>query len=115
MKIAVVGSRNFKDFSLLKSTLNQFENISCIVSGGAIGADRLAEKYASLYNISTEIFLPNYAKFGRKAPIIRNAQIVRACDIVVAFWDGHSRGTLNAIHSAKLHNKKLNIIFYERC
>lgn len=113
MKIAVIGSRSFNNFSNLKyylDNINSIYNITCIVSGGAIGADRLAEKYASLLNIPIVIFKPNYYKFGRIAPIIRNADIVKHSDYVLAFWDGKSKGTLNAISTAKKLRKKIKIV-----
>lgn len=55
MKLAVVGSRNFKDYELLKKELDNF-HIDLIISGGASGADKLAEVYAYFKKINTKIF-----------------------------------------------------------
>ena len=41
----------------------------------------------------TTEFLPDYARYGRAAPLRRNVQIVAYADLVLAFWDGKSRGT----------------------
>ncbi|KMQ50663.1 Uncharacterized protein CHISP_2346 [Chitinispirillum alkaliphilum] len=90
-RIAVIGSRGF-DYSLLKETLDK-EEIVKIVSGGAKGADSLAAQYARENNIELQEFLPDYKKHGRGAPLVRNKLIVDASNMVIAFWDGKSRGT----------------------
>lgn len=107
MKVAVVGSRGFEDKALLFQTLdnlrdhyNAFDQFDLIISGGVAGVDKLAEQYAKERHIKTKIFLPDYAKHLRVAPIRRNAQIVEAADLIVAFWDGKSKGTGNTMKTA---------------
>jgi len=109
MKVAVIGSRSFDDYEELKRVLSKI-NITLLVSGGAKGADSLGERYADENNISKKIYLPNWEKFGKSAGMIRNDDIIKKADIVVAFWDQESKGTLNAINKAKRQNKKLIII-----
>ena len=49
MKLAIVGSRTFNDYELLKDEVDKLlkkYNITEIVTGGARGADTLAEQYA---------------------------------------------------------------------
>ena len=58
MKLAVVGSRTFNDYNLLKEHLDKIHAITpitLIISGGAKGADKLAEKWAHQNNIETLI------------------------------------------------------------
>jgi predicted Rossmann fold nucleotide-binding protein DprA/Smf involved in DNA uptake len=110
MKIAVIGSRGFTHYRLLVTTLDEIPNKKMIVSGGAKGADQMAEQYAREHDIETKIFLPEYAKFGRGAPIKRNELIVKEADLVIAFWDGKSRGTKNAIDTAKALGKEVMIV-----
>ena len=94
MKVAVVGSRG-----ICVENLEKYLPVDCseIVSGGAVGVDSCAEKYAKTNNIVLRVFLPDYQKFGRAAPIVRNKQIVDYADTVIAFWDGKSKGTLSVI------------------
>lgn len=116
MALAVVGSRTFKDFNLLLQTLDKFREareIHTIVSGGAAGADRLAERYAAKRQLKTLIFEPDWVKYGRAAGIIRNKDIVAAADYVVAFWDGESKGTRNSIEHAKKMKKELIVVQFE--
>ncbi len=90
MKVAIIGSRG-----LMVEDLRQYlpENTTEIVSGGAKGIDTCAREYAVSHGIKLTEFLPDYKKYGRSAPLKRNIQIIEYADIVLAFWDGTSRGT----------------------
>ena len=110
MKCAVIGSRNFSDYEMMKAELSKHD-ITCIVSGGAKGADSLAEKYASENSLSVEIYKPDWS-LGRHAGILRNKTIVDNADLVIAFWDGASKGTLSSINYAKKQGKSIFIIEY---
>lgn len=113
MKLAVVGSRNFQDYDLLRSKLSKINDetpITLILSGGAQGADCLGEFFAEENNIPTQIFKPDWKKFGRAAGVIRNEDIIKNSDQVIAFWDGKSKGTLSSINLTKKYDKKLIII-----
>ena len=90
MKVAVIGSRG-----LSVSDLGRYlpENTTEIVSGGAKGVDTSAREYALSHGIKLTEFLPEYTRFGRSAPLKRNITIIEYSDIVLAFWDGKSRGT----------------------
>jgi hypothetical protein len=112
MKVAVVGSRNFQDYDLLKQILAEYE-ITEIVSGGAKGADSLGEKYANEHNLPIEIFKPDWKRLGRGAGPARNKTIVENADFVIAFWDGVSKGTQSSINIAKKLNKDLRIVMIE--
>lgn len=114
MKVVVVGSRGFENKDLLFHILDNmkkycadFDQFDLIISGGAKGADLLAEQYAQERGIKTKIFLPDYIKHLQGAPIRRNALMVQTADLVVAFWDGKSKGTGNTIKVALKHNKTI--------
>lgn len=110
MKIAVIGSRGFNDYNLLADHLDKLTGIECVVSGGAKGADNLAERYASENKIQMEIHTPDYGKYGRSAPIERNREIVRSSDMIIAFWDGRSKGTESVIIFARRIGKKIEVL-----
>ena len=107
MKLAIVGSRCINNIDI--GTYIQ-EVPTEIISGGAKGVDTLASEYAIRNNIKLTEFLPDYKRYGRGAPIIRNSQIVECCDKLIAFWDGKSRGTLSSINLAKKLGKELQVI-----
>lgn len=106
MKIAIIGSRN-----LVVNNVEKYlpDNITEIVSGGAIGIDRCAREYAKMNNIKLTEFLPEYDKYGKKAPLRRNIQIINYADCVIAFWDGKSHGTKYVIDNCKKRNKKVTV------
>lgn len=98
MRVAVIGSRNLRVNDLSKFLP---EDTTEIVSGGAKGIDSGAARYAKENGIALKEFLPDYASFGRGAPLKRNIQIIEYSDLVLAFWDGQSRGTKFVIDNCK--------------
>lgn len=109
IKLAIVGSRTFNDYALLKSSVSCFE-ISLIISGGAKGADALARRYAEEHNIPIKEHIPDWTKHGKAAGFIRNKLIIGECDEVIAFWDGQSKGTQHDINLAQEAGKPVCVV-----
>jgi phosphoribosylpyrophosphate synthetase len=84
-------------------------NIAKIISGGANGADKIAEQFANNYNIPFIEIRADW-RLGKAAGILRNTEIIKQADIIIAFWDGKSKGTLDSINKAHLYNKELLVI-----
>ena len=103
MKTAVVGSRGLSVEDMGKYIPRDTTEI---VSGGAAGIDRCAEKYAAVHGIPLKVFLPRYDLYGRAAPVRRNER-------VVAIWDGSSRGTGGVIAMCKKHSVPVYIYIIE--
>ncbi len=99
MRIGVVGSR-----TLLVENLEKYlpEEVTELVSGGARGIDSCAKKWANEHNIPIIEFLPEYDKYGKSAPLIRNITIVKNSDLVIAFWDKKSRGTVFTLNKCSV-------------
>lgn len=113
MKLGIVGSRDFNNYLEFQVAVLPFlSNITEIVSGGAKGADSLAERFAVEHNIKMTVFKPDWNKYGRSAGMIRNKDIVENSDFVLAFWDGVSKGTKNSINRCKKLGKPFNIIYF---
>ncbi|MBP3626523.1 MAG: hypothetical protein J6J39_00575 [Clostridia bacterium] len=106
MKVAVIGSRELRVDNLEKYLPKE---VTEIVSGGARGIDTSAREYALKNNIKLKEFLPEYEKYGRSAPLKRNIQIIDYADMVLAFWDGKSRGTKFVIDNCKRIGKRVRI------
>lgn len=107
-KLAVIGSRGFDDYPTLVKWLD-IHKPSMIVSGGAIGADSLANKYAQEKGLPILIFYPDWNGLGKRAGFARNAKIIETAEEVVAFWDLKSAGTKNSIDIAKRLGKPVYI------
>ena len=101
MKVAVIGSRGLR-VEHLEDYLP--EGVTEIVSGGARGVDTCARNYALRHGLKLTEFLPEYDKYGRGAPLRRNIAIIEYADLVLAFWDGKSRGPKFVIDTCKKRN-----------
>ncbi len=97
MKVAVVGSRRADEQAIRQILRVLPGNASEIVSGGAQGIDSLASEVAALLGLPMRTFLPDYDRYGKSAPLVRNTEIVRYADLVLAFWDGSSHGTQHIV------------------
>lgn len=96
-RVAIVGSRAFPNPELVTGFVRALPPGTIVVSGGARGVDRWAEEAAAGRGLETRIFEADWEGLGRRAGPIRNAKIVAESDFLIAFWDGRSRGTLNAV------------------
>ena len=117
MRLAIIGGRDFNDYDLLKRYASILTVKSpcphiVIISGGAKGADSLAEKYTREHRYDSQIFLPDWKNEGKVAGFNRNQKIVNECDMVLAFWDGASHGTRDTIEKAKRAKKPTFIVYY---
>ena len=115
VKLAIVGSRNFTSYAFLNDNINRLIkennwNVTHVVSGGAKGADSLAELWAKLHKVPTIIHPADWDTYGKQAGYIRNKLIVADADVVVAFWDLKSPGTKHSIDLAAEMKKSLTII-----
>jgi len=105
IRILVTGSRDWTDYTMFAREMIRYITEACpmgydyqgravdydtsdllIVHGGAAGADRLAEEYAAVHYIKTEVHLPDYRRYGTGAPQRRNQQMVAlGADVCLAF------------------------------
>lgn len=119
MKLAIIGGRDFQDFSLADQTFIKLTEYFLrinepveIVSGGAKGADLIGKKIANKYSLKYIEFLPDWDLYGKSAGFKRNVDIINDCDQVLAFWDGVSKGTAHSLKLAKQSKKPTTIIYY---
>lgn len=68
MKLAVIGSRGFDNYAQLCQELDQMEGIECIISGGVIGADRMASRFAREHNIPLIEIYPTVQNLAAQRP-----------------------------------------------
>lgn len=110
MKLAIIGSRNLKCNGLSQVVPPETTEI---VSGGARGIDTCAKEFAIQNGLKLTEFYPEYEKYGREAPLIRNDLIIDYCDEVLAIWDGRSSGTRYVIDNCKRRNKRITVLVYK--
>jgi hypothetical protein len=107
MKIAIIGSRKVKNVDIQRYLPKGCEEI---ISGGACGVDACAQEYAQTVGLPLRVFYPQYERYGRGAPIVRNREIVEYADEVLAFWDGRSAGTRWVIRYCEKVGKACRVI-----
>ena len=111
MKLAIVGSRNFTNYKYFCQVIAQVKTeITLIISGGARGADTLAEKYAKEKAIPYLIFPANWDKYGKQAGILRNQDIVNSAEAMIAFLASESKGTRDSIKRAHIKSIPVHIV-----
>ena len=114
MRVIIAGGRDFDDYALLKESCdNLIPDDAIILSGGARGADRLGEQYAKERGLSIERHPADWDQYGRSAGMIRNREMAKAADSLVAFWDGKSKGTAHMIQTAEKMGLMVKVVRYE--
>ena len=108
MKIIVAGSRDIKDKDLVWGIIDRIikdKNLDddeiTIVTGGSRGVDLMAEQLAKLMSWKSVVMNADWTKHGKSAGPIRNREMAKVSDMLIAIWDGESRGTKNMISEAK--------------
>ena len=118
IRVCVAGGRDFNNYDSLKSILDRFlkrhkDSEIIIISGHARGADSLGERYAAENGLSFETFPADWEKHGKKAGFLRNNEMAKISNVLIAFWDGKSRGTKNMIEQMDKYGKQFFIFDYD--
>jgi len=104
-RIGVVGSRTFTNYGQISAVLaDTVLADDSLVSGGAVGVDSMAQRYARENGLEITICYPDYGRHGKGATFIRNRRIVELSDLVVAFYAKgkfQQGGTSNTIKWAR--------------
>lgn len=116
----VVGSRDFNDYQTMCDVLDyllQNHKEVTIISGGARGADSLAETYALNHNCRLKVFKADWNHHGKRAGYLRNEEMHQYIAQfekrgVVAFWDGSSKGTAHNFELCVKYNNPLRCFNY---
>jgi len=86
------------------------DEISMVVSGGAIGADTLGQKFAKEFGLPILIYYPEWKKYGKRAAFRRNVLIANVAHRMIAFAYDDSRGTRHVISKMKQLEKPVTVI-----
>ena len=112
-RVIVAGTRTFDDYKLLEEKLDKiFKNHrpTSIVCGEAKGADTLGKEYAKKHNIHVDSFPANWEKYGKQAGYIRNEEMAKNAEALIAFHKDNSAGTKHMIETAKKNNLQIRVI-----
>ena len=129
LRVVIAGSRDFNDFpKLMNSSIEILTGISKkrddldrirIISGTARGADKLGEQYAKIVGYELSKFPADWDGLGKRAGYVRNAEMAKFAveddnyGMLIAFWDGQSRGTKHMIDLAKRYGLEVHVVNYK--
>jgi hypothetical protein len=136
IRIIVAGGRDFNDYDYLKKSIRgvlfELENRKlcgslnifktkqeiCFIGGKAKGADTLGEEFAYEFGFPFVGFAANWDLYGKKAGYLRNTEMAKYATqennhaVLIAFWDGKSKGTENMINTAKENGIEVFVFRY---
>lgn len=102
MRCIVAGSRGATKAEVVEALRRCpfASDIRTVVSGTARGADTFGEEWASENGRAVARFPADWDRHGKRAGYLRNEEMARNADALVAVWDGSSRGTKHMIDIA---------------
>jgi hypothetical protein len=111
MSIAIIaGSRDITNYDFLCRCIDSLDiQITKIISGGARGVDALGERYARDNSIPLMIMQADWDRYGKSAGYKRNEQMAKTAQMLIALWDGKSRGTMHMINIAKARGLTVHV------
>jgi len=128
VRIIIAGGRDFNDYVKLKAAMfdvifdlkrKHGEKLDIqIISGTARGADQLGEKYADEYGYEVVRFPADWDGLGKRAGYVRNAEMAKyavsdgSIGVLVACWNGASKGTKHMIDLAQKHGLEILVVNY---
>jgi hypothetical protein len=122
MRVIIAGGRDFDDYGKAHEALYRLFLAGRkpgvmpdleIVGGGARGADELGKIFAEDWDFPYKEFCADWDKHGKSAGAIRNEQMAKYADMLVAFWDGESPGTKHMIQTALEYGLEVHVHRYE--
>jgi predicted TIM-barrel enzyme len=76
-RVLICGSRSFSDREMVEELVSSFEPDTVVISGGAYGADKLAEEAASRHDLYMAVYVADWQRWGRRAGILRNIKMLQ--------------------------------------
>jgi hypothetical protein len=106
VRTIIAGSRNINDYGIVLKAIRDSVQLgcirpTCIISGGARGPDMLSVRFAREFEFPVEVYNADWDKYGNRAGYLRNEEMAKVADALIAIWDGVSNGTRHMIALTK--------------
>jgi hypothetical protein len=104
IKLIIAGSRGILHTAgwlepYVNDVLNELDvDLGEVVSGGAKGVDLIGEFYADRLGVKVSRFDADWDKYKKAAGHIRNGEMAKYADALLALWDGASPGTTSMVN-----------------
>jgi predicted Rossmann fold nucleotide-binding protein DprA/Smf involved in DNA uptake len=110
VKVAIVGSRHFSEPDRVSDYVAALPRGASIITGSASGVDAAATRAARTKGIPVQVMPASFDELADASKsAARNQRLIDACDVLVAFWDGTSKGTRNTVDRALDSGKEVHI------
>ena len=110
LRVAIVGSRRFADPERVSDYVKALSPRASIITGSSSGVDAEATKAARARGIPVQVIPASFEELSDAGKsVLRNQRLVDACDVLVAFWDGVSKGTRSTVERALDSGKEVHV------
>jgi len=110
LRVAIVGSRHFSEPDRVTDYVKSLPPRASIITGSSSGVDAAATKAARDKGIPVQVIPASFEELADAAKAAaRNQRLVDACDVLVAFWDGSSKGTRTTVERALESGKEVHV------
>ncbi len=110
MRVAIVGSRHFTEPDRVVEYVRSLPARASVVTGSASGVDAAATRAARERGIAVLVMPASFDEMSDAGKSeARNRRLVEACDVLVAFWDGASKGTRATVERALDAGKEVHV------
>jgi hypothetical protein len=110
VRVAIVGSRRFSETERVTEYVSLLPLRASIITGSASGVDAAATKAARAKGIPVQVIPASFDEMSDPSrSAARNQRLIDACDVLVAFWDGSSKGTRTTVERALDSGKEVHV------
>jgi predicted Rossmann fold nucleotide-binding protein DprA/Smf involved in DNA uptake len=110
LRVAIIGSRHYPDPERVTEYVKSLPARASIITGSASGVDAAATKAGRAKGIAVNVMPASFEELADPSrSAARNQRLVDACDVLVAFWDGASKGTRTTIDRALDSGKEVHV------
>jgi len=110
VRVAIVGSRRFSEPARVAEYVKSLPARASIITGSASGVDAAATRAARAKGIPVQVLPASFDELADPTKsAARNQRLVDACDVLVAFWDGASKGTRATVDRALDSGKEVQV------
>lgn len=114
MKVIIAGSRGVTDYKAVERAMKRSGfDVTEVFNGGADGVDALGARWARERRIVVRLFIAWWNVHGKAAGPMRNEEMAKEADALVAVWDGESRGTMDMIRRAEAHKLPMKVYVWQ--
>jgi predicted Rossmann fold nucleotide-binding protein DprA/Smf involved in DNA uptake len=110
VRVAIVGSRHFADPDRVTDYVKGLPSGASIITGSASGVDAAATRAGRERGMNVQVMPASFDEMADPSrSAARNQRLVDACDVLVAFWDGSSKGTRATVERALDAGKEVHV------